>query len=77
MVTSPIASMPSVTDLTLNSTSSLGTRASALSAWQTASTGPVPMAAPVSSAPSAVIRVTVAVGCRWVPVLTCTSFKVY
>ena len=49
MVTSPNASIPSVTDLTENSISSFGTLANAFSASQTASTGPVPIATAVSS----------------------------
>ena len=41
MVTSPNASMPSVTDFTENSINSLGTLANLFSASYTASTGPV------------------------------------
>ena len=46
MLTSPCASMPSVTDFTLNSVSSLLTCMTRLIAWYTASTGPVPIAEP-------------------------------
>ena len=49
IVTSPNASIPSVTDFTENSINSLGTCANAFSASQTASTGPVPTATAVSS----------------------------
>ena len=43
MVTSPKASIPSVTDLTENSINSLGTLANLFKASHTASTGPVPV----------------------------------
>ena len=73
MVTSPNASMPSVTDLTENSINSLGTFANAFIASHTASTGPVPIDTAVSSLSSSVfIRVTVAVGLDVLPQLTCT-----
>ena len=63
IVTSPKASIPSVTDFTENSINSLGTLVNAFRASQTASTGPVPTATAVSSVWSSVFtRVTVAVG---------------
>ena len=73
IVTSPKASIPSVTDLTENSINSLGTFANALRASQTASTGPVPIATAVSSVLFSVFRsVIVAVGLEVLPQLTCT-----
>ena len=75
MVTSPMASMPSVTDFTENSINSLGTPARSFKARQTASTGPVPTAEPVVSLPSSSETVTVAVGRKLLPQLTCTSLS--
>ena len=73
MVTSPNASIPSVTDLTENSINSLGTLANEFRALHTASTGPVPIATAVSSLfYSVFIRVIVAVGLDLLPQLTCT-----
>ena len=56
MVTSPKASIPSVTDLTENSINSLGTLANLFKASHTASTGPVPIATAVFSVLSSVFR---------------------
>ena len=75
MVTTPRASIPSVTAWMLNSTNSLGTFTNSSMARHTASTGPVPMAAVVAWPPWLSSRVTVAVGRRLVPQLTCTSLS--
>ena len=78
MVTSPSASIPSVTDLTENSINSFGTLAKLLRASHTASTGPVPKATVVFSDKSSVFsNVTVAVGLEVLPQLTWTSFTIY
>ena len=71
MVTSPKASIPSVTDLTENSINSLGTLANLFKASHTASTGPVPIDTAVSSLLSYVLRSEmVAVGLEALPQLT-------
>ena len=76
IVTSPKASIPSVTDFTENSISSLGTLANLFRASHTASTGPVPNDTDVSSVLSSVFRsVIVAVGLDALPQLTCTSLN--
>jgi len=76
IVTSPKASIPSVTDLTENSINSLGTLANLFKASHTASTGPVPIDTAVSSLLSSVFRSEmVAVGLEALPQLTCTRLN--
>ena len=72
IVTSPKASIPSVTDFTENSINSLGTLANLFRASHTASTGTVPNYTAVSSVLSSVFKSEmVAVGLDALPQLTC------